>query len=124
VTLNTGFVDLESRHWCFVSAGHPWPVLIEDGVRVVKPNVGPPIGIGISSAWEPTHAALPLDSLILLYTDGLIENGTPAHPRDNNGDERLLAHLQRSALDIDDLLLTFGPNGFDDDVAIMTIAVD
>ena len=123
VTLNTGFIDLDhGRRWCFVSAGHPWPLLLHDGVEIVEPNVGPPLGIGMVSAWKPTDLVFPVGAVAMLYTDGLIENDWDGgHKAD--GEQRLLEHLRQSGLDIDDLLRTFGPEGFEDDVAVLTIAL-
>ena len=63
-------------------------------------------------------------SMILLYTDGLIENAASGQRRTNDGGALLLRYLDRSAFDIDDLLEHFGPTGFDDDVAVLTIRLD
>jgi hypothetical protein len=124
VTLNTGLIDLDhERRWWFVSAGHPWPVLLCDGVEVVEPHVGPPLGIGIVSAWQQTERVFPKGGVVMLYTDGLIENAS-SHGSRGDGERRLLEHLRKSGLDIEELLRAFGPEGFDDDVAVLTIAVD
>jgi serine phosphatase RsbU (regulator of sigma subunit) len=120
VTLNTGLIDIEhGRRWWFVSAGHPWPVLLHSGVEVVEPHVGPPLGIGLVAAWKQTEREFPADAVLMLYTDGLIENAGAA-----DGEQRLIRHLSEAGLDVDELLRTFGPEGFDDDVAVLTITLD
>jgi serine phosphatase RsbU (regulator of sigma subunit) len=122
VTLNTGLVRLdEPLRWAFVSAGHPWPVVLRPHIAAIKPHVGPPLGAGLHSAWSETQVPLVEGSTILLYTDGLIENAASGRRRTNDGGELLMRYLDRSAFDIDDLLEYFGPTGFDDDVAVMTI---
>ena len=60
----------------------------------------------------------------MLYTDGLIENALPGERRDHRGESRLIEYLRQPEFDIDQLLADFGPKGFDDDVAVMTIAVN
>jgi serine phosphatase RsbU (regulator of sigma subunit) len=125
VTLNTGIITLGGqRRWTFVSAGHPWPVMVGSRVATVEPRVGPPLGAGMHAAWDETHIPLVDGATILLYTDGLIENAASGQGRTNDGGARLVQYLDRAAFDIDDLLTHFGPTGFDDDVAIMTITVD
>jgi hypothetical protein len=125
VTLNTGLVQLDVRHWRFVCAGHPWPIMItDDAVTMVAPRVGPPLGVGIRSGWDESHQALPQDATMLLYTDGLTENAAPGARRDHDGERRLLDYLDltRTSFDIDSLLAEFGPHGFHDDVAVMAVA--
>jgi serine phosphatase RsbU (regulator of sigma subunit) len=125
VTLNTGIMSLdEPRQWTFVSAGHPWPVMLRPRVAAIEPHVGPPLGAGLHSGWSETQVSLVAGSMILLYTDGLIENAASGQRRTNDGGALLLRYLDRSAFDIDDLLEHFGPTGFDDDVAVLTIRLD
>lgn len=124
VTLNTGYIHLGGEgQWCFVSAGHPWPILLRPDLAVDKPNVGPPLGVGISTGWKPTYRTLGPGSTVFMYTDGLIENPLPRRGRPNDGEQQLLEYLRAGPLDIDDLLTTFGPEGFDDDVAVMSITI-
>lgn len=123
VTLNTGVVELgDTRLWRFVSAGHPWPVVIGDRVHVVEPVVGPPLGAGQHEAWAETSLDVVGDTTILMYTDGLIENAAPGERRRNDGEGRLVDYLERHPFDLEHLLARFGPEGFDDDVAVVAIA--
>jgi hypothetical protein len=60
--------------------------------------------------------------MLLLYTDGLIENPSPEDPHHRDGERRLLDHLDRRAtFDMDAMLRELGPDGFEDDVAVMAI---
>jgi sigma-B regulation protein RsbU (phosphoserine phosphatase) len=125
VTLNTGVIDFDALDWRFVSAGHPWPIIVtEDAVTMVSPRVGPPIGVGIRSGWSESQQRLPDPSRVLLYTDGLTDNAAPGARRNHNGEQRLLDYLDRTRtdFDLDTLLLEFGPNGYYDDVAVMAVA--
>lgn len=123
-TLNTGLVEREGRHWRYVSAGHPWPIVhTGDMTTMVQPSVGPPLGLGVRSGWEESGHTLGDDSVLLLYTDGLIENPMPGDAHRRDGEQRLLRTLQhRAGFDIDSLLRELGPGGFQDDVAVMAVA--
>ncbi|GAA0683011.1 SpoIIE family protein phosphatase [Kitasatospora atroaurantiaca] len=65
--------DPVSRRCTVASAGHPSPVLLRpDGVaEVIRLSPGPPLGVG-GLPFEATELELPEDSLIALYTDGLV----------------------------------------------------
>ncbi|MFE9623576.1 SpoIIE family protein phosphatase [Streptomyces sp. NPDC006527] len=72
-------IDLAERRICLASAGHPPPLLRdphpEAETHVVDLEPGPLLGIGMSveSAYPVTTAALPVGSVLALYTDGLVE---------------------------------------------------
>ncbi|MCZ2806882.1 SpoIIE family protein phosphatase [Modestobacter sp. VKM Ac-2983] len=116
------------------SAGHPPPLLLHaDGrVEVLTDPVGLPLGV-LPDRSRPEHrCALPAGSTLLLYTDGLIENGAgPAGARDlDQGLGRLVEVLSDAAgLGLDQLcdrvVQTLLPAaGADDDVALIAIRVD
>jgi serine phosphatase RsbU (regulator of sigma subunit) len=107
-----------------VSAGHLPPVLLGPGAAtpvVMRPGV--PLGIPANHPREPVELRLEPTSSLLLYTDGLIENGRD--PGGRPGEEGLLTALEhaRPATLLDDLLSRFGPHGFDDDVALLHLRV-
>jgi serine phosphatase RsbU (regulator of sigma subunit) len=115
------------------SAGHPPPLLLHaDGrVDVLTDPVGLPLGV-LPDQPRPEHrCVLPAGSTLLLYTDGLIENGAgPAGARDlDQGLERLVEALtDAAALGLDELcdrvVGTLLPAaGADDDVALIAIRV-
>jgi serine phosphatase RsbU (regulator of sigma subunit) len=122
VTVNTGRVDLDARRIDYVSAGHPWPILVSESVVRPKPAVSPPIGIRFGSPRRSSVIELAEGATMLLYTDGLYE-----HPRSTDGtdgESELLSYLTRTdGLDLDAMLEHFGRHGYDDDVALMTIKV-
>ena len=122
VTLNTGILELDGRRLCYVSAGHPWPIVLAERPILLEPNVGPPLGVGSSGTWQQSEMVMPTGGTLLLYTDGLTENSHPGKRR-TGGERRLLDYLMKADgnVDLDDLLRYFGPDGFDDDVAILTL---
>ncbi|MDX2683005.1 ATP-binding SpoIIE family protein phosphatase [Streptomyces sp. NY05-11A] len=67
--------DPVARRLTLASAGHPLPLVISpDGTRTPVPaHPGPPLGIG-GLPFEATELALPENSLLALYTDGLLES--------------------------------------------------
>ncbi|MFE6662410.1 SpoIIE family protein phosphatase [Streptomyces sp. NPDC057697] len=81
--------DPVSRYCAMVSAGHPPPAVVDpDGtVSYVPLNPGPPLGVN-GLPFEVTEVELTPGSLLVLYTDGLIEG------RDSDLDEGM-AELRR-----------------------------
>jgi serine phosphatase RsbU (regulator of sigma subunit)/anti-sigma regulatory factor (Ser/Thr protein kinase) len=67
--------DPIARRLTVASAGHPPPVvLLPDGsTRVLDISVGPVLGVG-GLPFEALELDVPQDSLIALYSDGLVEN--------------------------------------------------
>ncbi|MFJ7072024.1 SpoIIE family protein phosphatase [Streptomyces sp. NPDC098781] len=65
--------DPVSRGLTTASAGHPPPVILEPGgtSRVLDVGVGPVLGVG-GLPFEATEVQLPEDSLVALFTDGLV----------------------------------------------------
>jgi anti-sigma regulatory factor (Ser/Thr protein kinase) len=57
-----------------VSAGHPPPLVIEEGVaRFLDSAKGPPLGAVAHPRYHETTTPLAPDAVIVLYTDGLVE---------------------------------------------------
>jgi PAS domain S-box-containing protein len=67
--------DPVSRHCRMARAGHPMPAVVTpDGtVEYLDLPAGPPLGLG-GLPFEEAEVELPEGSLIVLYTDGLIES--------------------------------------------------
>ncbi len=111
----------------YTCAGHPYPLVVSPGREPVYLVAGrrPPLG-----AWDkqpPRSAAqahLPPGSLVLLYTDGLIER--PGEPLDQG-----FARLQRAAARCAELPVTqvctellemmMPPDGYNDDVVLLAL---
>ncbi|MEU1202761.1 SpoIIE family protein phosphatase [Streptomyces sp. NPDC005813] len=57
-------------------AGHPPPLLVRpDGsADTLTADPGPPVGMGLGHVYEDLHCVVPPGSLLVLYTDGLIED--------------------------------------------------
>ena len=122
VTLNTGILEPVGHRLCFVSAGHPWPLLIGDKPMMLRPHVGPPLGLGVPGRWRQSETLVPDDATVMLYTDGLTENRPPEGER-TDGEQRLIEYVTREGrgLNVDAMLRHFGPDGYDDDVAVLTL---
>ncbi len=67
--------DPVSRRCCMARAGHPMPAVVTpDGeVEYLDLPAGPPLGLG-GLPFEEAEVELPEGSLLVLYTDGLIES--------------------------------------------------
>lgn len=127
VTAFVGVVDPITRHLSYANAGHPPPLLRESdgGIRALSER-RLPLGLAqFGAAFKVAHVPLQAQSLLALYTDGLIES-----TRDILGAyERLQAVIASSnilsfgnvARAIHDAMLS---KRSQDDVAIMTMRVD
>ncbi|MFE1443526.1 SpoIIE family protein phosphatase [Streptomyces sp. NPDC058739] len=114
-------VDPATGHCRITRAGHPPPALVTpDGeVRLLDVPPGTPLGVGGTRYTTTDHILLP-GSILVLYTDGLIES------RSSDIDERLgeltdaLAEPSPS-LDAmcDSLLARLVPASADDDIALL-----
>jgi serine phosphatase RsbU (regulator of sigma subunit)/anti-sigma regulatory factor (Ser/Thr protein kinase) len=72
-------LDVHAHLATLACAGHLPPLVVgPDGdrtvVRQVEVDTGPPLGIG--QRWDERSTHLPPDSVLLLYTDGLVETRT------------------------------------------------
>jgi PAS domain-containing protein len=70
-------LDLARHQVTLASAGHPPPLLRhpDNGAHAVDIRPGPPLGIGIGTSSYPlTTVPLVPESLLALYTDGLVES--------------------------------------------------
>ncbi|MGN6131070.1 MAG: ATP-binding SpoIIE family protein phosphatase [Nocardioidaceae bacterium] len=118
-------LDVQARLATVACAGHPPPValaLTEDGTALhqVEVTTGPPLGIG--ERWEERSSHLPESSMLLLYTDGLVETRTWDIDEGIHRLETLLERLPASVgplgvLDTALELLPAGRRG--DDVAVL-----
>jgi serine phosphatase RsbU (regulator of sigma subunit) len=77
-------------------AGHPAPILIDDGGVCVLdvPRGAPPLGIFEQDAWPGKEAKLGDSWSLLLYTDGLIE-GKIGQGNERLGEDRLVEMVKR-----------------------------
>jgi PAS domain S-box-containing protein len=125
VTAFVAVIDAARRQMTFASAGHPPPLLRSpDGSVAELMCVGLPLGL--RSVNQPTgQTALERGSMLLFYTDGLIESTRDVA----EGERRLHEALGADdILDAPDAARTIFErvlyDGSSDDVAILAIAVD
>ena len=63
-----------ARELSYVSAGHPPPLVIEDGqARFLEKARGAPLGATAHARYDEVTEHLAADALVVLYTDGLVE---------------------------------------------------
>ncbi|MFD4261578.1 SpoIIE family protein phosphatase [Streptomyces sp. NPDC058534] len=82
----------------FARAGHPGPALVRPDGTVTFPEVpaSPPLGVGGGLPFETAELQLPEGSSLVLYTDGLVENGHRDHDTGLDLLRDALAHPDRS----------------------------
>jgi serine phosphatase RsbU (regulator of sigma subunit)/anti-sigma regulatory factor (Ser/Thr protein kinase) len=92
--------DPISRSCTAARAGHPPPAVVRPGAGAEFLDVpdGPPLGVG-GLPFETAEVRLPEDSLLALYTDGLVES--PHHGL-GEGLERLLKALSEPMCSLED----------------------
>jgi serine phosphatase RsbU (regulator of sigma subunit)/anti-sigma regulatory factor (Ser/Thr protein kinase) len=94
VTAFFGFLDPVSYTFSYASAGHPGPVLVgPDGQGRILPTDGVPLGVDFAEPPTVFGEQLVAGSLLVLYTDGLLE-----FDRDIIGTERRIVEAARSVL--------------------------
>ncbi|HEV3362923.1 MAG TPA: SpoIIE family protein phosphatase [Acidimicrobiia bacterium] len=124
-TMIYGVVDPETGEFRFANAGHPPPLLIEGRgmARFLSGGNGPPVGALHTAAYEEASETLKPGVVLLLYTDGLVEDRQMSL-------DKGLAHLRDAARDGPDELEAFcshimrrvlGSTPCDDDVALLAV---
>lgn len=115
------------RSLCWSNAGHPPPILVSDDgtVEVLETRNDLPLGAGTGlSRSDHVHALTP-GSILILYTDGLIERRD--RPRDR-GIGRLAEAIRRHhRLPLERLLdevIRIAGDAPDDDIAVLAISVE
>ncbi|MBB5135728.1 PAS domain-containing protein/anti-sigma regulatory factor (Ser/Thr protein kinase) [Thermocatellispora tengchongensis] len=70
--------DPADRACTFASAGHPPPAVVHPGGTVIFPGTDPDPPLGAATPpFAATELTLPEDTLLVLYTDGLVESAGP-----------------------------------------------
>ncbi|MCL8011457.1 SpoIIE family protein phosphatase [Streptomyces sp. AS02] len=113
--------DPDTDHCLIARAGHPPPAVADERgtVAFLDGPAGPPLGVGRQDC-EVQRLDLPPRSLLVIYTDGLIETrGTDL----DQGMRRLAQALRHPGRPLeqvcDDLLAHVMPEAADDDVAVL-----
>lgn len=122
-TLCALVLDPATGELCIASAGHPPPAVREpDGsVRFVTARGGPPVGALPHAVYRQDAMQLEPGTMLVLYTDGLVERrGEPI----DDGLARLEAALASAPSHVDDVavhLLAQRPADAVDDVAVLVV---
>ncbi len=125
VTALVGVVDPAARTLAYATAGHPTPIVRAPGGTLRQlPGRGLPLGLREGHEPPATTVVLPASSLVVFFTDGLVES-----TRDiDEGERRVLAALADDAL-VDGrapaaaLVARVLVDGIRDDVAVLTLRI-
>jgi signal transduction histidine kinase/serine phosphatase RsbU (regulator of sigma subunit)/FixJ family two-component response regulator len=126
-TVAYAVIDAPNETVSYSCAGHPYPLLVHaDGtVTYLKEGRGLPLATGLRTESAPSgRGELPVGSLLVLYTDGLIERRGESL---DVGLQRLAdvaaACVRLPAGDVCATLLAAmaPPDGYSDDVALVTV---
>jgi serine phosphatase RsbU (regulator of sigma subunit)/anti-sigma regulatory factor (Ser/Thr protein kinase) len=126
VTAFVGVLDPVTQQCSYANAGHPGPYLrLPDGALVQIPGGGVPLGLDFTSSIDVRQFVLPPGSLLVLYTDGLIEATRDVL----EGERRLELALRDPALPQRDRVAQYLHDAVlgdaaRDDVAIMVVSVE
>ncbi|MFI9721266.1 SpoIIE family protein phosphatase [Streptomyces sp. NPDC052396] len=109
-------------------AGHPPPLLIHpDGsADTLAADPGPPVGMALDHVYEDARHAVPPGSLLVLYTDGMIEDRSTLLDLDQ-GIAMLRRAVQRTQASLDevcDALLAVRPANSADDATLLVARLD
>jgi PAS domain S-box-containing protein len=125
VTALVGVIDLNRRTFAYATAGHPTPIIRSaDGRLVTLPGSGLPLGLRDTHQPPTSTIVLPANSLLIMYTDGLVES-----TRDIDEGERRLTRallddrIVKSARPAAALKAAVLHDGSSDDVAVFTVSI-
>lgn len=109
-------------------AGHPPPALLTPGgdARLIDLPAGPPLGLGGIQPYESAGVDLPADSLLMMYTDGLLKESRGYGDIEARTGQ-LLASLKHAGPALEDICDrvadSLPPGGPHDDVALLLARV-
>ncbi|MGI8535852.1 MAG: SpoIIE family protein phosphatase [Mycobacteriales bacterium] len=117
-------LDPSTRRLCLAAAGHLAPVVVAPGgpARLLELDPGLPLGVGGAHFIEQTYDLEP-GSLLMLYTDGLVECRDASI---SDGLDRLVGALSNPVISADEacdrVLRAMGRDGgHDDDTAVLAL---
>ncbi len=126
VTAFVGVIDPVTQQCAYASAGHPAPYLrLPDGALVQIPGGGVPLGLDLAASSDVRQFVFAPGSMLVLYTDGLIEAGRDVL----EGERRLELALSDPALPRRDRVAQYLHDAVvgdaaRDDVAIMVVSAE
>jgi integral membrane sensor domain MASE1/anti-sigma regulatory factor (Ser/Thr protein kinase) len=119
-------LDVEAHAATIVSAGHPPPIALgPGGARLLRVELGPPLGFGPHTRFGASTASLDTGETVLLYTDGLIDRHDLAI---DEGLRRLMsaAEANRDADPeelCDGILAAVAAGDVSDDIALLAVCL-
>jgi PAS domain S-box-containing protein len=123
-TVFCGVLDPSTGTLAYSSAGHPPGILVETGgaIQCLEQAGGVPLAIGSRVSRPETTVVVPPGSVLLLYTDGLVERR--AQPLDTGIERAADVARDGRGSDLEDLAsalmkLLQPDSGYDDDVALL-----
>jgi serine phosphatase RsbU (regulator of sigma subunit) len=130
-TLLTGAVDCLAGSLTLANAGHPPPILIGQGARLLPAKPVLPLGCEHDRGWHVGVFPLPDAWSLLLCTDGLYEGAAQRHSGDGYPLDRLVERLNSAAPGpiktqlVEEIMAESGSAGddpFPDDVAVLLVS--
>lgn len=126
ITMLVGVIDRAALTFRYASAGHPAPLIAaHDRTVRVMPTGDVPLGLGFRALYGLHEIALVPDSLLVLYTDGLLE-----FERDViSGEARIVAavadehrepHVNRAEAIVERII----EGNAQDDIAVLAVSID
>jgi serine phosphatase RsbU (regulator of sigma subunit)/CHASE3 domain sensor protein len=124
-------IDPARSELCFVSAGHPAPIVL-GGEPATEDRNGPPVGIAEQPVWRATRCALGPAATIVLYTDGLVEGRRYPGSAERMGVEPIRQMLEEASpgavteaalRELVELATVSNGAGLVDDVALLALNV-
>jgi len=101
-TVLCGLVDVQAHEVILASAGHPPPLVVgEAHARFADVEPGRPIGIAAHGLGRSATVKIPVEGLLIAYTDGLIERRGESL---DDGMSRLAAAAVRESSSVEELL--------------------
>jgi serine phosphatase RsbU (regulator of sigma subunit) len=112
----------------FSSAGHPPPLIVRPGgtVEYLAGGLSPPLGVAGNGRRSAGAEQLEPGSLLLLYTDGLVERRDAGIDKGMERLARAASHADRDPQRFCDQVVEemLGAEGSTDDVALLAVAID
>lgn len=123
ITAFAAVLDPKTGACAYASAGHPPPVVLTAGKRLLHVDGANGLPLGLRENDEPPDASVRLEpgSLLVLYTDGLTEATHDLIVGERNLNATLLRGLSDPAAPARSIATAMVPYGAPDDVAILTV---
>ena len=132
-TLIYGVLDLETREFTYLQAGHPSPLYLpaEAGKIIVLEGAGLPVGFLEDAAYEEYCLPLRCGDRLYLYSDGISEARNSAGEQFST--ERMMEILETArSLRLKDTLSLLmertrrwcGPAGLKDDISLLAVEIE